>query len=44
MQVAKRDCNEQPTRDFNIWLCGRQADLNVLRYSVGKPKFFLANR
>jgi len=23
MQAAKRDCNAPPTRDLNIWLCGR---------------------
>jgi len=23
MQAAKRDCNAPPTRDINIWLCGR---------------------
>jgi len=23
MQAAKRDCNAPPTRDPNIWICGR---------------------
>jgi len=23
MQAAKRDWNAPPTRDLNIWLCGR---------------------
>jgi len=30
MQAAKRDCNAPPTRDLNIWLCGRQTDLSAM--------------
>jgi len=30
VQAAKLDCNAPPTRDINIWLCGRQTDLSVM--------------
>jgi len=30
MQAAKRDRNAPPTRDLNIWLCGRKTDLSVM--------------
>jgi len=29
-----------PTRDLNIWLCGRQTDLSVMRVKVGMANFF----
>jgi len=29
--TAKRDFKAPSTRDFNIWLCGRQLDLSVVR-------------
>jgi len=34
MQATKRDCNAHPTRELNIWLCGRQTDLNPISLSL----------
>jgi len=39
MQAAKRDCNAPPTRDLNIWLCGRQINLSVMGVRVGVANF-----
>jgi len=36
MQAAKRGCKAPPTRDLNIWLCGRQTDLSYGRNGRGK--------
>jgi len=41
MKAAKRDWNAPPTRDLNIWLCGRYTDLSVMRVRVGVANFFL---
>jgi len=30
LQAAKGDCNVPPTRDHNIWICGRQTDLGIM--------------
>jgi len=38
MQAAKRYCNTSPTRDLNIWICGR------LTNRVGGANFFWVNR
>jgi len=35
MQAAKPICNALPTRDYNIWLCGRQTDSSVMGVIVG---------
>jgi len=40
MQAVLRDCIAPPTRDLNIWLCGRQADLS----DVGVAISFWVNR
>jgi len=40
MQAAKQDCHEIPTRDLNIWLCGRQTDFSVMGVRVDVPNFF----
>jgi len=40
MQAAKRDWNAPPTRDINIWLCGRYTDLRVMGVRVGVANFF----
>jgi len=39
MLAAKRDCNAPPTRDLNIWFCGRQTDLSVMDVRVGGKLF-----
>jgi len=40
MQAAKRNCNAPSTSYLNIWLCGRQTDLNVMGVRVGVANFF----
>jgi len=36
----ERDCNAPPTRNLNIWLCGRQTDLSVVGVKVGLVNLF----
>jgi len=43
MQAAKRDWNAPPTRDVNIWFCGRLTDLSVMGVRVGVANFFSFN-
>jgi len=40
IQAAMPDCNAPSTRDLNIWLCGRQADLSGIGVRVGVANIF----
>jgi len=41
MPAAKRDWNAPPTRNLNIWICGRQTDLSDMGVRVGVANFLL---
>jgi len=42
--LTERDSNTPPTRDLNIWLCGRQTDLSVMGVRVDVANLFWVNR